>query len=183
RIQQWIDMGRIDPKKPITVRELHRSRCIHGAKDGVTLLGGGGPAALKQPLQIVVSRASASAIAAVEKAGGSLVTRYYTPTAIKRILQGKTPPFASVAWDSETYKVGMGEDIPRIKGAGFQYRLPDPTRREDIEYYRDPAHRGYLSHLVKEGETPSLFFLAPDAAKKFSGKKTSGKELKENRLW
>lgn len=38
RLQQWIDQGRIDPSKPITMKELHQSRCLHGVKDGVKLL-------------------------------------------------------------------------------------------------------------------------------------------------
>jgi large subunit ribosomal protein L15 len=38
KIQQWIDQGRLDPSQPITVKELCRSRCLHGVKDGVKLL-------------------------------------------------------------------------------------------------------------------------------------------------
>jgi large subunit ribosomal protein L15 len=39
RIQSWIDQGRLDPSKPITMKELHKSRCIHGVKrHGVKLL-------------------------------------------------------------------------------------------------------------------------------------------------
>ncbi|KAI5286108.1 hypothetical protein KEM54_000061 [Ascosphaera aggregata] len=181
RLQQWIDLRRINPQKPITVRELFHSRCIHSAKSGVKLLANGGKDVLKQPLQIVVSRASQQAIEAVEAAGGTIVTRYYTQTAIRRIKQFKTPPYASIAWDNEQYHIGMGQDKPLVKGEGFQYRLPDPTKRSDIEYYRDSAHRGYLSHLVGEGETPSLFFLAPDAGKKQRTTTKSEKKLGENR--
>lgn len=180
RIQDWIDQGRIDPKLPITVRELCKSRCIHGVKDGVKLLARGGPNTLKQPINVVVSRASTSAIDAIEAAGGSVTTRYYTKYAIKRILQGKTDPFVSRAWASEGISIGMGVDAPRVKGEGFQYRLPDPVARKDIEYYRDPAHRGYLSHTVKEGEGPSLFFKTPGSAKKFT---KVAKVTAENRVW
>ena len=39
RIQSWIDQGRLDPSKPITMRELAKSRCLHGVKrHGVKLL-------------------------------------------------------------------------------------------------------------------------------------------------
>lgn len=38
RIQSWIDQGRLDIAKPITLKELHESRCMHGIKDGVKLL-------------------------------------------------------------------------------------------------------------------------------------------------
>jgi len=38
RIQSWIDQGRLDISKPITIKELNESRCLHGIKDGVKLL-------------------------------------------------------------------------------------------------------------------------------------------------
>ncbi len=43
----------------------------------------------------------------------------------------------------------------------WQNRLPDPVSRKAIEYYRDPAHRGYLSYQVGQGQGPSLFFKTP----------------------
>jgi hypothetical protein len=39
RLQHWIDRGLIDPSRPITMRELYETRCVHGVKDGVKLLG------------------------------------------------------------------------------------------------------------------------------------------------
>lgn len=39
RLQHWIDRGLIDPSKPITMKELFETRCVHGIKDGVKLLG------------------------------------------------------------------------------------------------------------------------------------------------
>jgi hypothetical protein len=38
RLQHWIDMGRIDPKEPITVAVLLKSGCIPSLRDGVALL-------------------------------------------------------------------------------------------------------------------------------------------------
>ena len=38
RLQDWIDQGRLDPSKLITMKELNDSRCLHGVKDGVKLL-------------------------------------------------------------------------------------------------------------------------------------------------
>jgi large subunit ribosomal protein L15 len=71
------------------------------------------------------------------------------------------------------------------KAEGFKYRLPDPVGRRDLEYYRDPAHRGYLSYLVGEGESPSLFFQTPEQSQKrvSEAKKTNDKELGSNRIW
>jgi large subunit ribosomal protein L15 len=72
---------------------------------------------------------------------------------------------------------------PQIMARGrFTYRLPDPTHRKDIEYYRDPAHRGYLSHLVQPNEGPSLFFRSPAERKSSAGVKKE-KVLAPNRLW
>ena len=85
RIQEWINAGRLDPTQPITMRELNKSNCLHGVKDGVKLLARGKDE-LKTPINIVVSRASAEAIAAVEKLGGTVTTRFYTPFAIRKIM-------------------------------------------------------------------------------------------------
>ncbi|PYI08608.1 hypothetical protein BO78DRAFT_395480 [Aspergillus sclerotiicarbonarius CBS 121057] len=206
RIQSWIDQGRIDPTRPITVRELAQSRCIHQTKEGVKLLGRGVekddhevPVAsvLKQPIHLVVSRASGAAIAAVEAAGGSVTTRFYTKSAIARIMKREMHPFVSLAWTKESASEGLLEAAEAVEGGklegglteskvmqemGFKYRLPDPTKRRDIEYYRDPAHRGYLSHLLKPMEGPSLFFRSPVERKSAAGVKKE-KILPENRLW
>lgn len=39
RLQRWIDLGRIDASKTITLKELVDSKCVHKVKDGITLLG------------------------------------------------------------------------------------------------------------------------------------------------
>lgn len=154
------------------------------------------PAVLKQPVHIVVSRASAAAIAAVEAAGGSVTTRYYTPASIARILKRETHPFISLAWErtsgseallnaagvSTSPDEGKISESHIMKTMGFKYRLPDPTSRKDIEYYRDPAKRGYLSHLLRPQEGPSLFFRSPVERKSSVGVKKE-KTLPENRLW
>ncbi|PLB43688.1 50S ribosomal subunit protein L15 [Aspergillus steynii IBT 23096] len=213
RIQEWIDQGRIDPARPITVRELAQSRCIHQPKEGVKVLSSGSitsssetettePSStqpetsapvLKQPIHLVVSRASASAISAVEAAGGSVTSRFYTRTAIARIMRREMHPFVSMAWTAESGTEGLNQaeglaaedkltESKIMKEMGFRYRLPDPTKRRDIEYYRDPAHRGYLSHLLKPMEGPSLFFRSPAERKSSAGVKKE-KVLPVNRVW
>ena len=194
RIQDWINQGRIDPSKPITLRELAATRAVHGIKDGIKLLARGGTA-LTTPINIVVSRASQSAIAAVEALGGTVTTRFYTKYAIQRIRQGKSDPYVSFRWDQDAIgkpalSVETGSDPKeRARGMGFPFRLPDPTGRTDLEYYRDPKNRGYLSHTVKEGEGPSLYFKPPETAqqeqaRKAQKKKGSAKSTAvANRLW
>ncbi|RYO89148.1 hypothetical protein DL764_008620 [Monosporascus ibericus] len=178
KLQEWIDAGRIDPTKQITPKELHQSNLVGTIKDGIKLLGRGADA-LKQPIDIIVSRASASAIESVEKAGGKIVTRYYTKQAIKRLVEGKS---VNTDMPLPTGPEHVGPVLKQVRQKGFFYRLPDPTSRWDIEYYRDPAHRGYLSHMLKPGESPSLYFKVPPAqlAKQVKKKKAQKEEAK---LW
>ena len=177
RIQYWIANKRLDPSKPITLRELNRSRCIHGvAADGVKLLARG-KEELTTPIHIVVSRASAAAIEAVEKAGGTVTTRYYTPFAVQKILKGEMDPIHS---HRSQLAIPVDEGVEKQ----WRYRLPDPVSRKALEYYRDDAHRGYLSHLVEDGQTPSLYFRVPGEGRKES-KAVKSKVVKgnENRIW
>lgn len=175
KVQSWVDQGRLDPSKPITIRELAVSRCVSQVKDGVKLLAKGSEQ-LRSPLQIIISRASASAIAAVEAAGGSVTTRYYTPASIQRVIRGKTDPIHSLQSQIAIEGPGRRKEYPM--------RLPDPTSRKDIEYYRDPAHRGYLSHQLEEGQGPSLFFKTPGTGR-FVAKAVRKKAAAavENRIW
>lgn len=69
RLQEAIDAKKLDAKKPITVAELKAAGVVTRVKDGVRLLGNG---ELKAKVNIEVSGASAAAIAAVEKAGGTV---------------------------------------------------------------------------------------------------------------
>jgi len=182
RIQSWIDQGRLDPTRPITLKELADSRCLHGVKDGVKLLARG-KEELKTPINILVSRASAAAIEAIEALGGKVTTRFYTKPSIKRILKGESESiFVPLAMSAHGESPILA--ATSATASPFTYRLPDPTSRKDIEYYRDSAHRGYLSHLVQEGQGPSLFFKTPGSgnARKKS-KKVGGTAVRENRIW
>ncbi|MDA9308477.1 50S ribosomal protein L15 [Amylibacter sp.] len=68
-IQKFIDAKKIDTKKPVTEQSLVESGLVRRIKDGVRILAKG---ELTSKLDITVSGASASAIEAVAKAGGSL---------------------------------------------------------------------------------------------------------------
>lgn len=69
RLQQAIDSGKVDAKSPITSESLIKAGVVPKARDGVRLLGKG---EIKSKIQLTVSGASKSAIAAVEKAGGQV---------------------------------------------------------------------------------------------------------------
>jgi hypothetical protein len=179
KLQEWIDAGRIDPARPITPKELIQSNLVGSIKDGIKLLARGADV-LQQPVDIMVSRASAAAITAVENAGGKIVTRYYTKQAIKRLVEGKS---VNTGLPLPTGPDHVEPVLEEVRQKGFFYRLPDPTSRWDMEYYRDPAHRGYLSHTLQPGESPSLYFKVPPAhiAKDMQKKKKAKQE--DVKLW
>ena len=69
KLQKAIDAGRLDAKEPLTDASLLMSSLVSRSKDGVKLLAQG---EIKAKLNISVARASKTAIAAIEKAGGSV---------------------------------------------------------------------------------------------------------------
>jgi large subunit ribosomal protein L15 len=71
RVQEAVDAGKLDKGATVTVDALVKAGIISRARDGVKLLGVG---ELKAKLSFEVTRASKSAIEAVEKAGGSVTT-------------------------------------------------------------------------------------------------------------
>ncbi len=68
-IQKFIDAKKIDAKKPITEASLVESGLVRRVKDGIRILNKG---EVTSKLDITVTGASASAVEAVAKAGGSL---------------------------------------------------------------------------------------------------------------
>ncbi|KAG8953542.1 YmL10 [Tulasnella sp. 419] len=124
RIQHWIDTGRLtsSPESPITARELLLSGCVHNVHDGVKILGDG-VEHLKTPIHLVVSRASQSAIDAIEKLGGSVVCQYYNTLALRDLIHGRTDRKSAL-----------------------------PVRKADILWYSDPKNRGYLVEIGKEAD-------------------------------
>ncbi len=69
RLQTAVDAGRIDAGKPVTEAVLNDIGIVRRVLDGVRILGGG---EITSKLQIEVTGASKAAVAAVEKAGGTL---------------------------------------------------------------------------------------------------------------
>ena len=69
RLQQAIDAGKLDAKATIDADALVKAGVVRRAKHGVRLLGDG---ELTAKVALTVAGASKSAVAAVEKAGGSV---------------------------------------------------------------------------------------------------------------
>ncbi|MBZ6079236.1 50S ribosomal protein L15 [Microvirga puerhi] len=69
RIQQAVEAGKLDKSAPITLEALLAAGVVSKPRDGVKILGVG---ELKAKLSFQVNGASKSAVAAIEKAGGSV---------------------------------------------------------------------------------------------------------------
>lgn len=74
-------------------------------------------------------------------------------------------------------------ELAKIREGPHRYRLPDPVGRWHIEYYRDPAHRGYLSHRLQPGESPSLYFKVPGTVMKKKAGKAKKQEMGDQKLF
>ena len=73
RVQEAVDAGKLDAAAPVTVDALVAAGVLSRPRDGVKLLGVG---ELTAKLSFEVTRASKSAVEAVEKAGGSVSVVY-----------------------------------------------------------------------------------------------------------
>jgi large subunit ribosomal protein L15 len=71
RLEQAVQAGKLDAKKPVDAAALIAAGVIRRERDGVRLLGKG---ELKAKLDITVYSATASAVKAIEAAGGKVTT-------------------------------------------------------------------------------------------------------------
>ena len=85
RVQAAVDAGKLDANAPVTVDALGKAGIIARARDGVKLLGVG---ELTAKLSFEVTRASKSAVEAVEKAGGSVTTTFASGVAHRGATDG-----------------------------------------------------------------------------------------------
>ena len=93
RLQQAIDAGKVDAKKPVNAALLVEAGVLRRAHDGVRLLAKG---ELKANVTIEVVGASKAAVAAVEKAGGKVLI-----VAEDKAKAGKSDKDATPATDGE----------------------------------------------------------------------------------
>jgi len=71
KVQEAIDSGKLDATQTVTVESLIAAGVVQRARDGVKILGKG---ELKAKVSFEVYGASKSALAAIEKVGGSVKT-------------------------------------------------------------------------------------------------------------
>ncbi len=69
RVQQAIEAGKLDAGQPVTVEALKAAGVVKRVRDGVRLLSDG---ELKTAVTFQIAGASKAAVAAVEKAGGTV---------------------------------------------------------------------------------------------------------------
>lgn len=107
RLQQAIDAGRLDAAKPVNAEALRAAGLIGRPRDGVRLLGKGD---LKAKLAIEVAGASKSAIALVEKAGGSVKVTLPVKEAAP-----KGPTKAELFAKAQAEKAAKAEEKPKAE--------------------------------------------------------------------
>jgi len=123
RLQQAIDGGRLDAGKPVDVAALQAAGLVGRVRDGVRLLGKG---ELKSKLAIEVAGASKSAIAAVEKVGGSVkLTR-----PVKEEVP-KGPTKAELFAKAEAERAAKAEAAPKVAAAKAE--KPAKAAKPDAE--------------------------------------------------
>lgn len=125
QLQRLIDLGRIDPEQPIDMTTLCNTKVIEinpgGRQYGVNLTDEGADV-FKAKVSLEVQWTDEVAIAAVERNGGSIVTKFYDLQCVGAMA------------DPLTF-LHRGLPIPRCK-------LPP---EDAIEFYSDPRCRGYLA--------------------------------------
>ena len=141
RLQYLIERGRLDVSRPITMYHINKAGGLGNVKQGVKLLGNVSTRTLKLlqmtykllqgaewfncKIDIEVSRASQTAIEAIERQGGKVVTAYYNKLSLQALLH------------PEKYN-------ERLKP---RKALP---QKSEMPYYLNEKNRGYL--LTEEGQ-------------------------------
>ena len=133
-VEEAVKSGRlpVPDGRPIDVKDLYDARLVtlRGRHAGVKLLGRGADD-LTTPLRLEVQLASQRAIEAVERAGGSLESVYYS----RLTLRAKLKPHR---FESAPVGHRHGNMLPRPA-------LPPPKLMRDV--YLTERHRGYLRDL------------------------------------
>ncbi|KAJ2800397.1 YmL10 [Coemansia helicoidea] len=129
RIQHWINTGRLDATKPITLKEIYDANVVR-FKHGVALLGKGAEY-LTTPITIEVTKASQTAIDRIEQLGGRVVCVYHNRLALRALLH------------PDKFAV-----LPKSA-------MPATAKLQ--RFYKDPARRGFLAPEIKDAYVPQSF--------------------------
>ncbi|KAI8823176.1 ribosomal protein L18e/L15P [Fimicolochytrium jonesii] len=148
-LQHFIDTGKLDTSKTITIRELVEAGAVGKIKDGVVLLGKGGEF-FTHKIDLEVTRASQPAIKVVEQRGGKVAAVFHGKTALKAMLNPSK-------W-------------------AIMPQNPIPTAAHAMARYTDPVRRGSLAPVVEGVEKSAVVskLLAMAAAKRAAAAAASG---------
>lgn len=133
KIQHYIDNKRIDPSKPITMKEIYDAGILRKVTGGGVKIIGGGAEKLRQPITISATRASDSAISRIEELGGNYTAQYYTKDGLRTLVR------------PEVVLERFGRIPLRAK----------PISRKNVEYYRDAENRGYYQDSAEPTIMPN----------------------------
>jgi large subunit ribosomal protein L15 len=117
RVQEALDAGALKAAEPITAELLVKAGVLRRKKEGVRLLGGG---ELKTKASFVVHGASKSAIAAVEKLGGTVEVLYVRP---------EPPKLEEKPWQKKQQELQAKPEKQEKKPA--QKKTSDEKKSED----------------------------------------------------
>ena len=126
KLQKFIAAGRLDPGETITMKHLYDCGIVGNIKNGVKLLGQGSKS-FSTPINIEVSGASQSAIAAIEKCGGSIKSVYYNRLGLRVLLKPEK----------------FEEPLPK--------RARPPPKL--LKYYTSDHHRGEFAPGIHKSKT------------------------------
>lgn len=129
QLQRMIDLGRVDPDEPIDLNTVCNTKLYKldpwSKEYGINLTDEGADI-FTTPVNIEVQWTSEACIAAIERVGGVITTRYYDNISVQALTD-------ALAF----FKKGI--PIPRCA-------LPP---QDAVEYYTDPKFRGYLADPEK----------------------------------
>jgi large subunit ribosomal protein L15 len=167
-IQDYIDMGRFPTTPTLENNEipvwtmkdlLDAGLCTASSvKHGIKLLGKG-KEKLRTPFRLEISRASESAIAAIESIGGEVTTVHYNNLALRALL--KPHKFGVQEQASPTKQATQTTNKKAVRQKP-KFARPPPKWQP---YYTNWENRGYLS---VQAQMRKLLFERPELEEKFA---------------
>ncbi len=145
RLQTAIEAKRLDASKPVDLVALQAAGIVNHPRDGIRLLGNG---EIKAKLTIEVDGASKSAIAAIEKLGGSVIVR--APPAVAAKNEAKSAAKAKKTADAK----------PAAKPEAKAQAKPEKKTEAKTEAKAEGKTEGKTEGKAKEKARPK----APDVA-------------------
>ena len=142
KVQAAIDAGLIDAKAPVDAAAMVKAGLMRREKGGVKLLGDG---ELKSKVEFSVWRASKSAVAAVEKAGGTVKVLAPAKEADAEPKGKNKRKALEAAKGGERVAISRKAASPRR----MQRRMRKPRRRRPINGGHSPgSSSGRLTYLI-----------------------------------